>query len=98
MPNKPKGAITMMNLETKIKEYRELKRMAEEAQSMADAIADELKAEMTDAGESKMIVGEYKLSYTEAKRETLDKKRLEADLGDLSEYTKTTYYKRFSVA
>jgi len=45
-----------------------------------------------------MTVGEYKLSYTESKRETLDKKRLEADLDDLTEYIKTTVYKRFSVA
>ena len=87
-----------MNLESKIKEYRELKRMAEEAQAMADAIADELKAEMAAAGQEKLIVGEYKLSYSEARRETLDKKRLEADLGDLSEYTKVTTYRRFSVA
>ena len=85
-------------LENKIREYRELKRMAEEAQAMADTIADEIKAAMNEAGESKMIVGEYKLSYTETKRETLDKKRLEADLGDLTEYTNTTYYKRFAVA
>ena len=85
-------------LEARIREYRELKRMAEEAQAMADAIADEIKAAMNEAGESKMIVGEYKLSYTESKRETLDKKRLEADLGDLTEYTKITTYKRFAVA
>ena len=70
----------MTNLQEKIREYRELKRMAEEAQAMADAIADELKAAMTEAGESKMVVGEYKLSYTEAKRETLDKKRLQVRL------------------
>ena len=88
----------MTNLESKIKEYRELKRMAEEAQAMADAIADELKAEMSAAGQEKLVVGEYKLSYTEAKRETLDKKRLQEDLGDLSEYTKTTHYKVFKVA
>ena len=88
----------MTNLQEKIKEYRELKRMAEEAQAMADAIADELKAEMTAAGQEKMTVGEYKLSSTEAKREILDKKRLEADLGDLSEYNKVTTYKRFQVA
>ena len=88
----------MINLESKIREYRELKRMAEEAQAMADAIADELKAEMSAAGQEKLVVGEYKLSYTEAKRETLDKKRLQEDLGDLSEYTKTTHYKVFKVA
>lgn len=82
----------------KIKEYRELKRLAEEALAAAESIAVEIKAYMSEAGESKMIVGEYKLSYIDAKRETLDKKRLEADLGDLSEYTKVTEYKRFSVA
>ena len=85
-------------LTTKVREYREMKRLAEEALAAADAIADEIKAAMNEAGESKMIVGEYKLSYTDAKRETLDKKRLEADLGDLSEYTKTTTYKVFKVA
>ena len=88
----------MTNLQEKIREYREFKRMAEEAQALADAIADELKAAMTEAGETKLTVGEYKLSYTEAKRETLDKKRLESDLGDLSEYTKTTHFRVFKVA
>ena len=88
----------MTNIQEKIREYKELKRLAEEAQAAADSIADELKAAMTEAGESKMVVGEYKLSYTEAKRETLDKKRLQEDLGDLSEYTKTTHYKVFKVA
>ena len=85
-------------LEAKIREYREYKRMIEEMQALADTIADELKAAMTEAGESKMIIGEYKISYTEATRENLDKKRLEADLGDLSGYTKTTHYKVFKVA
>ena len=88
----------MMNMEAKIKEYREMKRLAEEATAAAESLADELKAAMNEAGESKLVVGEYKLSYTETKRETLDKKRLEADLGDLSEYTKVTTYKRFAVA
>ena len=88
----------MTDLQAKIREYREMKRLAEEAQAAAESLADEIKAAMTEAGESKMIVGEYKLSYTETKRETLDKKRLEADLGDLTEYTKTTFYKVFKVA
>ena len=88
----------MTNLQAKIKEYKEYKRMAEEMQAMIDTIADEIKATMLEKGESKMTVGEYKLSYTDAKRETLDKKRLEQDLGDLSDYMKVTTYKRFAVA
>ena len=88
----------MKNLQETIRTYREYKRMAEEAQAMADSIADELKAAMTAQGLDRLIVGEYKLSYTEAKRETLDKKRLEQDLGDLSGYTKISRYKVFKVA
>ena len=88
----------MTTLTERIREYREYKRMIEEMQSLADSIADELKAAMTEANESKLIIGEYKLSYTEATRSTLDKKRLEADLGDLTDYTKTTHYKVFKVA
>ena len=90
--------MTNTNLASKISEYREYSRMIEELEALKTAIADELKAEMTAAGQDKMIVGEYKLSYTEAKRETLDKKRLEQDLGDLSEYTKVSHYKVFKVA
>ena len=46
-----------------------------------------------------MVIGEYKLSNTKAKREAMDKKRLEQDfLGSLSDYTKATHYKIFKVA
>jgi hypothetical protein len=88
----------MTDLESKIREYREYARMMEELAALKEAIADELKAAMRAAGESKMIIGEYKLSYTDCTRKDLDKKRLEADLGDLSDYTKVTTYKRFQVA
>jgi hypothetical protein len=56
----------MTNLENKIREYREYSRMIEEMEALKSSIADELKAEMTAAGQEKLIVGEYKLSYTEA--------------------------------
>ena len=88
----------MTNLTERIREYREYQRMIEELEALKSAIADELKAEMAALGQEKLVVGEYKLSYTEAKRETPDKKRLEADLGDLSEYTKVSRYKVFKVA
>ena len=88
----------MINLAEKAREYREYKRMIEEIEAVANAIADEIKSAMVTAGETKMIVGEYKLSYTDAKRETLDKKKLESDLGDLSDYVKVTTFKRFSIA
>ena len=88
----------MTDMETKIKEYREYKRMIEELETLASAIADKLKAAMAEVGKDKMIIGEYKLSYSDVQRRTLDQKYLEADLGDLSEYMSVTTYKRFSVA
>ena len=89
----------MTNMEARIKEYREYKRMAEEMQNMADSIADELKAAMMDAGRDQMIVGEYKLSYTDCTRKDIDKKRLEAEHKALYDaYLKETAYKRFLVS
>ena len=91
--------MTMLNMEARIKEYKEMKRLAEEAQAVADAIADELKAAMTETGETKLIVGEYKLSYTDCKRTDIDKKALQAEQADIyAAYLKETSYKRFSVA
>jgi len=89
----------MTELTAKIREYREFKRLAEEAQAAADSIADEIKKAMTEAGESKMIVGEYKLSYTDCTRRDIDKKALAADHADIyAAYLKETTYKRFSIA
>ena len=49
-------------------------------------LENDLTEEITDSG---------KVSYKEQVRETLDRKRLEADLGDLTEYIKTTAYNVF---
>ena len=40
----------MSDLESKIRDYREYRRMAEELEDMASAIADELKAMMAESG------------------------------------------------
>lgn len=88
----------MTELESKIREYKEYARIIEEAQAIRDAIGDELKAMMAAEGVDKLIVGEYKLSYVDVTRTTLNRARLEEKFGDLTEYTNTSTYKRFSVA
>ena len=86
-------------IQAKCKEFREMKRMAEEMLSLADSIADELKAMMLEAGQSKMIVGEYKLSYTDVSRTDIDRKRLKEEQGEIFEaYSYSTKYKRFLVS
>ena len=88
----------MLDIESKIKEYREYKRIIDESKKLADIIADELKAVMEKAGVSTMIVGEYKLHYSDVVRKDLDKKRLEAEHAALyAAYLKETAHKRFSV-
>lgn len=83
----------------KIREMREYKRMAEEMLAIADGIADELKAVMVEANVEKMIVGEYKLSYTEISRTDIDKKRLEMEQSEIyAAYQKHSSYKRFLVS
>ena len=88
----------MKELELKIKEYREYKRLIEETKKLADDIAEELKEVMENAGECTMIIGEYKMHYVDVVRKDLDKKRLEAEHKALYDaYLKETVYKRFSV-
>ena len=86
-------------LTAKIKEYREYKRMAEEMLNLADSIADELKGFMTREGKEKMIVGEYKLSFTDVSRTDIDRKRLREEQEAIFErYSYSTTYKRFLVS
>jgi predicted phage-related endonuclease len=89
----------MADLVAKIKEYREYKRMAEELLALADGIADELKAHITEAGENKVIIGEYKLSYTDVTRTDINRKKLKEEEAEIFEkYSYSTTYKRFLVS
>ncbi len=91
--------MTNQEIQAKCQEYREMKRLIEEAQAIADSIADELKAAMTETGENKLTVGEYKLSYSEFTRKDIDKKQLLAELPEVyATYLKETSYKRFIVS
>jgi predicted phage-related endonuclease len=91
--------MTTNELVTRIKEYREFKRMAEELLTLADSIADELKSVMLRTGQERMIVGEYKLSYTDVSRKDIDKKALAVEQEDIyNAYLRETVYKRFLVS
>jgi len=86
-------------LAERIKEYNEYKKMGEEMLAIANSIADELKNLMSDTGQEKMIVGEYKLSYTAVSRKDIDKKALANDYSDIyNAYLRETSYRRFLVS
>ncbi len=84
-------------LTAKIKELREMQRLAEEAAAIADSIKDEIKAIMGESEELK--VGEYKISWKAVTSSRLDTTALEKDMPELVErFTKTTTTRRFTVA
>lgn len=86
-------SMTRAELEKKIEEIRRYKTMVEEATSIQKSLEAEVIAYMNENGLTEEVTDSAKITYTEQTRATLDKKRLEADLGDLSEYEKVTSYK-----
>lgn len=85
--------MTKAELEKKIEEIRKYKAMAEEASNIQKALEAEVISYMNENGLTEDFTNSAKITYTEQTRVTLDKKRLEADLGDLTEYEKVTSYK-----
>ena len=88
-----------MELDSKVKELRELRRMADELQSEIDSLQDIIKAEMT-AREVDTITGsDYKITWKSITSTRLDTAALKKALPDIVErFTKTTTSRRFTVA
>ena len=85
--------MTKKELEEKIEEVRKYKAMSEEASNIQKALEQEIISYMNENNLTEELINSSKISYKEQVRRTLDKKRLEEDLGDLSEYEKVTSYK-----
>lgn len=84
-------------LTAKIKELREMQRMAEEAAAIAEAIKDELKALMGEAEE--LTAGEYKVTWKTIKSSRMDTAALKKAMPDVAAaFTKETTTRRFVVA
>ena len=84
-------------LESKVKELRQLQALIEEATAEAEAIKDAIKAAMGDAEE--LRAGEYKITWKAVTSSRLDSKALRAAAPELVErFTRTTTTRRFCVA
>ena len=84
--------ITKKELESKVQELRSLKTMKEELENELKAIERSIIEYMTENGLDTEITDTAKITYKEQTRTTLDKEKLERDLGNLEEYEKTTSY------
>ena len=84
------------NMEAKVHELMELKRMKEELEAEIAAAEDAIKAVMGD--EELLTAGVYKVSWSNVTSTRLDTTALKKALPDVAAaYTKTTTVRRFSV-
>ena len=84
------------NMEAKVKELMELKRMKEEIEAEITAAEDDIKAVMGD--EETLLAGAFKVSWTPYTSSRFDSSRFKKDHAELAAaYTKTTTVRRFCV-
>jgi len=89
--------MSMNEMESKIRELRQLQTLIEEAQAEAEAIKDTIKAQMGDAEE--LRAGEYRVTWKAITSSRLDSKALKEALPEVVErFTRTTTTRRFCVA
>ena len=84
-------------LESKIRELRQLQALIEEAQQEAETIKDAIKAHMGDSEE--LRAGEYRVTWRAVKSARIDASALRKAMPDVVEaFTRETTVRRFCVA
>lgn len=87
----------MMN--AKVKELRELRRMADELAGEIEAIQDEIKQHMTEQNTDTLNGMDWKITWKTVTSKRLDSKALKAAMPDVVEqFTKESVSKRFVLA
>ncbi len=88
--------MSVNEMESKIRELRQLQNLIEEAQAEAEAIKDSIKAHMGDSEE--LVAGEYKVTWKDVTSSRLDTAALKKALPDVaSAFTRQTTTRRFCV-
>lgn len=83
---------TRQELDSKVAEIRSLKALKDELESNIKALENEV-IDYFKCNEVNEVIGnDYKVTYKPQSREMLDKDRLIEELGDLTDYIKTTTY------
>ena len=91
--------MSMNELESKVAELRELRRMADELAAEITATEDTLKAYMTANGADELHGASFKITWKEVTSSRLDGKALKAAAPELwQRFTKQTTTRRFIIA
>ncbi|MEH2939151.1 hypothetical protein [Lawsonibacter sp. JLR.KK007] len=89
--------MSISEIESKIRELRQLQALVDEAESEMETIKDALKAHMGDSEE--LRAGEYKVTWKTVTASRLDTAALRKAIPDVAAaFTRTTTTRRFCVA
>jgi predicted phage-related endonuclease len=91
--------MSTFELQDKVNEMRELRRMAEELDAEIAAIQDSIKAHMEATGTDELNGADYKITWKPITSTRLDTAALKKALPEIAErFTKTTTTRRFVLA
>jgi len=90
--------MSMREIESKARELRELKRLAEELSAEITAIEDEIKAHMLASEADTLTAGEYRISWKLVNSSRIDTAALKRALPEIAlQFSKTTAVRRFLI-
>lgn len=91
--------MTKAEMVKKIEELKTWEALLEEAKAEAEAIKDEIKAEMMERETEEMIVDQYICRFTSVLSNRFDTVNFKKQFGDLyKSFTKQTASRRFSIS
>lgn len=91
--------MSIIDMDSKIKELRELRRMADELTAEMESITDSIKRHMDAEGVDTLNGTDWKVTYKAVTSSRLDTTALKKALPDLTvQFTKTTTARRFCIA
>ena len=91
--------MSTVEITSKIEALKDLESLIEEAKSEAEALRDEIKAEMLSRNTEEMDVGQYIVRWTSVLTQRFDSTAFKKVMPDVyKEYTKQVSSRRFSIA
>ncbi len=91
--------MSVIEMDSKIKELRELRRMADELAAEIEALQDSIKAEMTARDVDTLSGSDWRVTWKNVTSNRLDTSALKKALPDVAaRYTKQTTARRFVLA
>ena len=91
--------MSISEMNSKVKELRELRRMAEELNAEIEALQDSIKAEMTARSTDEISGTDWRITWKSVTSSRLDSSALKKAMPEIAaQFTKTTTSRRFVLA